>query len=207
MASVLDPLWWSRLSNKNLVRNHVSGGSCKRIKIRVGICLKIQLKKSYNGSQPLWEAKESQFIASKGGLISLESFIAAKAKIATLMRRIEALETKEPANVNQINPPPIHNPDCSYCQAPNHVFKECPIFQTHQVLPEHIDAAYSRSQHIPYSQTYNHGWRNHPNFLEAQTILLGSIFPTISPSQLSSKFFQSSFIFLLPKFTNGEKTQ
>ena len=68
--------------------------------------------------------RNSQSIASRGGLLSLESSIAAEAKIATLMRRIEALETKEPANVNQINPPPFHNPDCSYCQAPNHVFEE-----------------------------------------------------------------------------------
>ena len=45
--------------------------------------------------------RNSQFIASKGGLLSLESSIAAEVKIATLMRRIEALETKEPANVNQ----------------------------------------------------------------------------------------------------------
>ena len=72
--------------------------------------------------------RNSQSIALRGGLLSLESSIAAKAKIATIMRRIEALETKKPANVNQINPLPIHNPSCSYCQAPNHVFKECPIF-------------------------------------------------------------------------------
>ena len=80
--------------------------------------------------------RNSQSIVLKEGLLSLESSITVKAKIATLMRRIEALETKELANVNQINPPPIHNPGCSYCQAPNHVFEECLIFQTHQVSPE-----------------------------------------------------------------------
>jgi len=58
--------------------------------------------------------RNSQSIASKGGLLSLESSIAAESKIATMMRRIEALEIKEPANVSQINPPPIHNPGCSY---------------------------------------------------------------------------------------------
>jgi len=71
-----------------------------------------------------------QSIALRGGLISLQSSIAAEAKIATLMRRIEALETKEPANVNQINPPPIHSSGCSYYQTPNHIFEECLIFQT-----------------------------------------------------------------------------
>ena len=84
------------------------------------------------------------------------------------MRRIEAPETKEPANINQINPPPIHNPGCLYCQAPNHVFEECPVFHAQQVPPEHLNAAYSRPSHNPYSQTYNPGWRNHPNFSWAQ---------------------------------------
>ena len=46
--------------------------------------------------------KNSLSIASRGGLLSLESSIAVEAKIATLMRRIEALETKEPASVNLI---------------------------------------------------------------------------------------------------------
>ena len=53
---------------------------------------------------------------------------------------------------------------CSYCQAPNHVFEECPVFHAQQVPPEHLNAAYSRPSHNPYSQTYNPGWRNHPNF-------------------------------------------
>jgi len=80
------------------------------------------------------------------------------------MRRIEALEIKDLANINQINPLPIHNPGYSYYQAPNHVFEECPVFQTYHVPPEHMNAAYSRLPHNPYSQTYNPGWRNHPNF-------------------------------------------
>ena len=145
--------------------------------------------------------RNSQSIASKGGLISLESSIAAEAKIATLMQRIEALETKELANVNQINPPPIHNLGFSYCQAPNHVFKECSIFQTHQVPPEHMNVAYLRPPHNPYSQTYNPVWRNHPNFSWAQNNsprpnVLNNLHhpthPTKFPSEAPSSSFQSS---------------
>jgi len=54
--------------------------------------------------------RNSQSIASKGGLLAIESSITAEAKIATLMRRLEALEIKEPTKVNQINPQQIHNP-------------------------------------------------------------------------------------------------
>jgi len=88
--------------------------------------------------------RKSQSMASKGGFLSLESSITTEAKIITLMRRIEALKTKEPSKVNQINPPSIHNPGCSYYKAPNHVFKECSVFQTHQVQLEHMNVAYSR---------------------------------------------------------------
>jgi len=48
--------------------------------------------------------RNSQFIASIGGLLSSESSIATEAKVATLIRRIEVLETKEPAKVNQSQP-------------------------------------------------------------------------------------------------------
>ena len=52
----------------------------------------------------LEKTKEFTTIASRGGILSLESSIAAEAKIVTLIRRIEALEIKEPAKVNKINP-------------------------------------------------------------------------------------------------------
>ena len=46
----------------------------------------------------------------------------------------------------------------------NHVFEECPVFLAHQMLPEHINVAFTRPVNNPYSSTYNLDWRNHPNF-------------------------------------------
>ena len=43
-------------------------------------------------------------ISSKGGLHSIELFIANEAKLANLVRRLEALEMKEPSPVNQVSP-------------------------------------------------------------------------------------------------------
>ena len=80
------------------------------------------------------------------------------------MRIIEALETKERAKINKINLPQTYNAGCTYFQAVNHVFKEYLVFQAHQILPEHINATYSRPQNNPFSQTYKSGWRNHLNF-------------------------------------------
>ena len=72
--------------------------------------------------------RNSQSIACRGGLLFIELYVASEAKIATLMRRIEVLETKHLATANQINSPQIHNPGCMYCQAPNYIFEECLLF-------------------------------------------------------------------------------
>ena len=49
-------------------------------------------------------SKNSNSISSKGGLHSIESFIANEAKLASLARRLKASETKEPSLVNQVSP-------------------------------------------------------------------------------------------------------
>ena len=49
-------------------------------------------------------SRNSNSISSKGGLHSIESSIANKARITNLARRLEALETKEPSQVNQVSP-------------------------------------------------------------------------------------------------------
>ena len=50
----------------------------------------------------------------------IQPTLASEAKIATLTRRLEALELQRPANVNQISAPM-----CKGCNAPDHVLEEC----------------------------------------------------------------------------------
>ena len=100
-------------------------------------------------------SKNSNSISSKGGLHSIESSIANEAKLANLARRLEALETKEPSPVNQVSPNRFPTPGCTYCQAMNHLFEECPIFNAQQMYLEPMNAAFSRPQNDPYAQTYN----------------------------------------------------
>ena len=69
-----------------------------------------------------WESapekpRNSNPISSKGSFHSIESSIAAEAKIVSPMRRLEALK-KETTPVNQISPTQVTNPGCTYCQAP-----------------------------------------------------------------------------------------
>jgi len=96
--------------------------------------------------------------------ISIESSIAAEAKLTHLMRRLELLEAKEQGMVNQVNPLQMTNPGYTYCHALNHVFKECPVYLAQQMLPDNMNSAFSRPNNNPYSKIYKLGWRNHPNF-------------------------------------------
>jgi len=50
--------------------------------------------------------------SSKGGVLSIEGNIATEAKLAAVMRRLEALETKEPVSVSQVSPTP--SASCTY---------------------------------------------------------------------------------------------
>ena len=67
----------------------------------------------------------------KSSSISLESNIASEARMATIMRRLEALEIKERAlaQINQVSATGCHN-----CLSPSHVSEECPLLGNNQPL-------------------------------------------------------------------------
>ena len=56
---------------------------------------------------------------------------------------------------------------CSICASPTHHVSECPtVAQLPPLIQEQVQAAqgYSKPLNDPYSNSYNPGWRNHPNF-------------------------------------------
>jgi len=58
-----------------------------------------------------------------------------------------------------------HEP-CSLSSSPMHHVNDCPIARNFfDVSNEQVNATFSRLGNYPYSNTYNLGWRNHPNFL------------------------------------------
>ena len=69
-------------------------------------------------------------------------FIATKAKFANIMRRLEAIKTKGSAPVSKVSPTLFPMVSCNYCQAMNHVFEGCPVFQAQQMLIEPMNAAF-----------------------------------------------------------------
>uniref|UniRef100_A0A2N9I7N6 RNA-directed DNA polymerase n=1 Tax=Fagus sylvatica TaxID=28930 RepID=A0A2N9I7N6_FAGSY len=56
--------------------------------------------------------------------------------------------------------------ECSVCHDPEHPTKDCPMLPSVVgVFEEHCGAIGNfRKSFSPYSETYNPGWRNHPNF-------------------------------------------
>ena len=54
---------------------------------------------------------------------------------------------------------------CSFCSWPMHHVNNCPTSgNCTNVSKEQVNAAFSRLGDDPYSNTYNLGWRSHPNF-------------------------------------------
>ena len=82
-----------------------------------------------------WESTNDQFIdrptPSKGGIHSIESSIATEAKYNTLARRLEALEIKEKAQVNQVFD---QVPWCKGCHMVGHMKEECPSVRVDLIL-------------------------------------------------------------------------
>ena len=55
-------------------------------------------------------------------MYQVQTFLIAEAKIATLTRRLEALELQRLASVNHVS-----SPMCSRCSAPNHILEDYPL--------------------------------------------------------------------------------
>jgi len=57
-----------------------------------------------------------------------------------------------------------HTP-CSFCSSPMHHTNDCPTAgKFSDDSTEQVNATFSHPGNDPYSNTYNPGWRNHPNF-------------------------------------------
>ena len=86
---------------------------------------------------------------------SIENSIAAEAKIATLTRRMDAFEIKEPSTIHAQQ---VQSLICNNCQASNHILEDCPLlahlFANNQ---EQLNVVFQRQTNNPYGPTYNPG--------------------------------------------------
>jgi hypothetical protein len=97
---------------------------------------------------------------SSGGMHNLREDHDLQAKFASLVRKVEALELKKSGHIKS-----VQEIVCQICETNEHnkyptlpSFRECLHEQAHALN------SFQRPNHNPYSQRYNPGWRNDPNF-------------------------------------------
>uniref|UniRef100_A0A2N9GLJ5 RNA-directed DNA polymerase n=1 Tax=Fagus sylvatica TaxID=28930 RepID=A0A2N9GLJ5_FAGSY len=106
--------------------------------------------------------------SSSGGIYQLKEEDGLKAQIAQLTKEIETLKMRGTSGTKQGYQVEMHE-ECSVCHDPEHPTKDCPMLPSVVgVFEEHCGAIGNfRKPFSPYSETYNPGWRNHPNFAAA----------------------------------------
>ncbi|XP_075655080.1 uncharacterized protein LOC142625280 [Castanea sativa] len=99
-----------------------------------------------------------------GGKYQLRKDDDLNARVASLTNKLEAMELRK---VNGINTVPKIDEVCRVCETVEHITNECPTIPTFkEVLHDQANAMNIVKKSYPssYSETYNSGWRNHPNF-------------------------------------------
>jgi hypothetical protein len=83
--------------------------------------------------------------------------------VDAITKKLDQLMTGFAPNATHINTQPE---PCSFYSSTTHQVNNCPTAVNYtDVSNEQVNAAFSRPGNDPYSNTYNLGWRNHPNFL------------------------------------------
>jgi hypothetical protein len=110
-------------------------------------------------NQHHWSPSDRQATRSTPGMLELDSLTFMKAKLETIQNQISQLSVTK---VNQVT----HSPSCEICGAMEHTALECSLSIPQENL-ENVNmlSNFNRPQNNPYSQSYNPGWKNHPNFL------------------------------------------
>jgi hypothetical protein len=89
----------------------------------------------------------------KGGILELKGEQELTQRMDAIVKRLDALSMEKP--VKAVNTFPVDS--CSVCASPLHQAQNCEM--------EQVNAFNNFQKHStgPYSETYNPGWRNHPN--------------------------------------------
>ena len=117
-------------------------------------------EKAHTWTRP--SATDSTSRSRPTGIYQLREEDSLKAQIECLTRQIEALKTKESRGIHMIARAESQEP-CFVCGGVEHLAKDCPTYnEMRGVYEEQCNAlgVYNK----PFSNTYNPGWRNHPNF-------------------------------------------
>ena len=99
-------------------------------------------------------------LGTKGGIYEVSHSIDLSSKVNALVKKLDQL-----LYMNKVSNAPNMQDVCSICASPMHASVDCPCISKSDCVTEKVNAAQRfPPSNNPYSNTYNHGWRNHPNF-------------------------------------------
>jgi hypothetical protein len=96
----------------------------------------------------------------KGGILELKGEQEMTQRMDAIVKRLDKLSVGKP--VNAINTFPVES--CSVCASPMHQAQNCPSMTVFEMEQVNAFTSFQKPSSEPYSETYNPGWRNHPNF-------------------------------------------
>ena len=102
----------------------------------------------------------------RGGMYSITENMEMKAKLSTLIRRLEELEMPNHHEVRAMIEASMPNNPCFIYQSNEHKGEHCPTDPlVRDMMVEHANVVgqYKLPTNAPYGNTYNPHWRNHPN--------------------------------------------
>ena len=101
-------------------------------------------------------------LRSKGGIYEVSHSIDLYSKVDALVKKFDQLLC-----MNKVPNVSSMQDMCSICASPMHAFVDCPCIRKPDYVTKQVNAVQRfPPSNNPYSNTYNHGWRSHPNFVE-----------------------------------------
>jgi hypothetical protein len=122
------------------------------------------LEKIVNNSQH-WDftscRDKSARTPKKWGILESKEETELAQRMDAIVQRLDALSVGK--YINAANTFPVES--CSICASPMHQAQNCPSMTVFTEM-EQVNAfnSFQKPSSGPYSETYNPGWRNHPNF-------------------------------------------
>ncbi|KAL5562718.1 hypothetical protein UlMin_032465 [Ulmus minor] len=116
---------------------------------------------TWTGPNAIESTKKNQI----AGIYQLKEEDSLKARLEALTKEIEVLKTKDARAPEPVARVESHEP-CFMCNGLDHTPRECPTYFEIEEIKEECNALGIpfRKTYDPYSNTFNPGWKNHPNF-------------------------------------------
>ncbi|KAL5573527.1 hypothetical protein UlMin_023124 [Ulmus minor] len=116
---------------------------------------------TWTGPNAIESTKKNQI----AGIYQLKEEDSLKARLEALTKEIEVLKTKDARAPEPVARVESHEP-CFMCNGLDHTPRECLTYFEIKEIKEECNALGIpfRKTYDPYSNTFNPGWKNHPNF-------------------------------------------